>query len=211
MIVAQSASRLKSLSLKNDAKATWKAVHEITGSKNSHNNVAPEITASCLNNHYAEISNDKQYIAAVPKHTVTNVVPFVSEREVHIAMSKLQKTATGPDNVPYWAPTLGKEFLSDPIARLINISLETSYVPTQWKTAIIAPVAKVPNAKKPAEFRPISLTSILCRMTERIIIKKYIYPTVIGNATLQDQFAFRPIGSTTAAIIAIVATILKFF
>ena len=67
------------------------------------------------------------------------------------------------------------------------------------ETATITPVPKVPSPKNPAEYRPISLTSILSRTTERLVIRKFLYPAIEASDDYQDQFAFRPTGGTTAA------------
>src|SRR6218665_3973144 len=84
------------------------------------------------------------------------------------------------------------------LAHLINLSVSSSIVPKQWKVAIIHPVAKVPLTATPSDFRPISVTPILCRLTEREIVRRYMYPAFEDNATsnlLKDQYAFRPTGS----------------
>ena len=47
-------------------------------------------------------------------------------------------------------------------------------------------------------------------MVERLVVQTYIYPAFEDDAArcnLQDQYAFRPTGSTTAAIIAILQTV----
>ena len=53
----------------------------------------------------------------------------------------------------------------------------------------------------PCDFRPISITSVRSRT-----IEQYLYPaffTFPQSLTLSDQYAFRPTGSTTDALIAI--------
>jgi len=93
---------------------------------------------------------------------------------------------------------------------MINLSLLTSTVPTQWKQAYIRPVPKTPT--QPADYWPISVTPVLTRMTERIVVQRYIYPTFSAPPpTLQysDQYAFRPTGSTTAAIIYLLHTVIS--
>ena len=58
----------------------------------------------------------------------------------------------------------------------------------------------------PADFRPISVTPILSRVMERMIVSKFIYPAFVdppAPLSFSDQFAFKPAGSTTAALIAI--------
>src|SRR6218665_568518 len=55
-----------------------------------------------------------------------------------------------------------------------------------------------------SEYRPISVVSILSRIVERIIVNSYIYPAFLKPPVVEnikDQFAFRPTGSTTAAVI----------
>ena len=84
------------------------------------------------------------------------------------------------------------------------MSVLQSCVPRQWKTAIIHPVPKVQNLSTPAEYRPISVVSILSRIVERIIVHSYIYPAFLKPPVVEnnkDQSAFRPTGSTTAAVI----------
>ena len=147
---------------KADAQAMWKTVKLVTGSKDQSNNKnIHNITATQLNAHYAKISHDPAYITPVEKRTASVNKRHFEEQEIHKAISDLKKTATGPDNLPYWILKLSAHFLCKPLTHLINKSLHNSYMPTQWKTATITPVPKVPSPKNPAEYRPISLTSIL--------------------------------------------------
>jgi hypothetical protein len=64
------------------------------------------------------------------------------------------------------------------LLKLLNISLNTGYLPTDWKNAAVVPILK-PNkpANLPESYRPISLTSCLGKLMERIInnrLKWYI-------------------------------------
>jgi len=74
--------------------------------------------------------------------------------------------------------------------------------PNHWKHALVTPVPKVTKPSHLSELRPISVTSILSRVTERIIVKKYLIPS-LPQSLLNDQFAHRPTGSTTAALIVL--------
>jgi len=51
-----------------------------------------------------------------------------------------------------------------------------------------------------SEFRPISVNPILSRIAEKLVVKYWLYPA-ISPATIQDQFAFRPSGSTSCALV----------
>src|SRR6218665_1363041 len=90
------------------------------------------------------------------------------------------------------------------------MSLDSAFVPTQWKTAVIRPKTKVAAPKTPADYRPISRLPILSRVVERFIVQHFIYPSLDDLSpphSLKDQFAFRPKGSTTAAVIAVLDNI----
>ena len=66
------------------------------------------------------------------------------------------------------------------------------------------PNAIMPNAVMPVtelgDLHPISVTPILSRIVERLIVKDHIFP-VIPVEQLHDQFGFKPTGSTTAALV----------
>ena len=66
------------------------------------------------------------------------------------------------------------------------------------------PVPKVPKPTSPVDYMPISVVPILSRIVERFIVYSYIHPALQSTRLaedIKDQFAFRPAGSTTAAVI----------
>jgi len=55
--------------------------------------------------------------------------------------------------------------------------------------------------------RPISVTSILSRITERLVIRNYFKPSMSACFDLSNQFAYQTTCSSTAALIAIISHI----
>ena len=51
-----------------------------------------------------------------------------------------------------------------------------------------------------ADFRPIAVTPIVSRLAEKLVVKKWLFPAV-DHQTINDQFAFRPTGSTTCTLV----------
>ena len=83
-------------------------------------------------------------------------------------------------------------------------------MPQQWKEAHIRPVPKVAMPVQHTDFCPISVTPILTRMMERVVVCDYLYPafhTSLPSLTFLDQFTFRPTRSTSAAIISLLSKI----
>ena len=60
-----------------------------------------------------------------------------------------------------------------------------------WKEAIITPIHKKGSRKVPSNYRPISLTSVFCRMLESIIKDKIMVHFDI-NHLFFEQHGFRP-------------------
>ena len=86
--------------------------------------------------------------------------------------------------------------VSLPLSIIFNLSLSSGTVPAAWKKSIVIPVFKSGDAKLPTNYRPISLTSIVCKVMEGII-KKAIVSYCYANDLLSDnQFAFLPKKST---------------
>ena len=69
---------------------------------------------------------------------------------------------------------------------------------------------KVSEFKGHSDLRPISVTSILSRVVEKIIVKKYLWPS-LNDEMMNDQFGFRPTGSTACALIYMLHTIYSMF
>ena len=64
-------------------------------------------------------------------------------------------------------PKLLKEIveqISTPLTKLFNLSLEEGIVPSEWKEANIAPLFKKGSRNKPVSYRPVSLTSVVCKL-----------------------------------------------
>ena len=76
-------------------------------------------------------------------------------------------------------------------------------------TNIIASIPKVSKQVLPGNLRPVLITPVLLCVFERHLVQQYIYPVLDQpslDANFHHQFAFRPSGSTTAAIIALLDT-----
>ena len=92
--------------------------------------------------------------------------------EVKQALEELEvKKAIGPDDVHPLFLKEGDDALFSCITLLFNFSLRWSVLPLQWKQALVVPIIKAgQNASLPTSYRPISLTCIICKCIERILL-----------------------------------------
>ena len=69
-----------------------------------------------------------------------------------------------------------------------------------WRTAIITPIPKVSQPTNCGDYRPISVTPIMSRIVEKIVVRTWLRPSIPAEL-LTNQYGFKPTGSTTAALI----------
>jgi hypothetical protein len=192
----------------------WAKVRQLTGrcSKAGDDAINSTVTDEILNNHHAAISTDSSYKTPCTKSTVNNRSALNAITKWHIfkVLDGLKCTAAGLDDIPACFLKIGAPFFATPIANVMNFSLATSTVPMQWRVGSILPIPKITKPLTPADYRPITITPILSRILERIIVTVYICPSLQDpppNLTFSDQFAFQPSASTTAAITHLMHTI----
>ena len=92
--------------------------------------------------------------------------------------------------------------LSSIVATIFNKSFQTGTVPVDCLTAVVTPVPKIPHPTGLTDYRPISVTPILSRVTEKIVVRQWLRPAITADM-LTDQFGCRPTGSTTSALVPI--------
>ena len=75
----------------------------------------------------------------------------------------------GPDGLHPLVLKKLADILAEPLTLLFNLSLNEGRLPTEWKKAVIKPMYKSGDRCAPVNYRPVSLTCILCKVMEKII------------------------------------------
>ena len=88
-----------------------------------------------------------------------------------------------------------------PLHYLINISLETGFVPAEMKLAKIVPVFKDGNCHEYTNYRPISLLSSFSKLLERIVSRQLIRFLHINEIFYKHQYGFRAGHSTSHSVL----------
>ena len=85
-----------------------------------------------------------------------------------------------------------REELLEPLSIIFNLSLTSGIVPADWKHAIVTPIFKKGTKGEPGNYRPVSLTSILCKIFESIL-KDSIMDHLQDQKLIKDsQHGFMP-------------------
>ncbi|KAH8616317.1 putative RNase H putative (RNA dependent DNA polymerase) [Trypanosoma vivax] len=131
----------------------------------------------------------------------------ITEAELDIALRELSSgTAPGDDEIHCEElKQLGRASRRC-ILRLFNYSLRTGQVPAKWRQGIIVPLLK-PNkpANSMASFRPVTLTSTLCKLMERIVARRV--RDCIEDKLQPQQAGFRPARSTLDTLMQVTSDV----
>nr|VZI50499.1 unnamed protein product [Spirometra erinaceieuropaei] len=136
-------------------------------------------------------------VAVPTDHCNVDTVPTIdsvvlTKPIVQQELLKLKEgTSPGPDEIP---AKLLKELateLAEPLSVLFQASLDAGRLPPEWKTAWISPIHKNGSRASANNYRPVSLTSICCKVMKRII-KRELMRFLEQNHLLCDaQHGFR--------------------
>ncbi|VDO10343.1 unnamed protein product [Rodentolepis nana] len=136
---------------------------------------------------------------ATPNNVLTE--PF-RPCELNAAIKQLKcKKSPGEDGIhPEFLIRMGPK-AKETMLTLYNKIWETSLVPNQWKVAIVIPVLR--KGKDPSNFdnyRPISLTSVLAKLMERMVNRRLTWFLETNNILRSEQAGFRPQRSTNQQV-----------
>ena len=134
----------------------------------------------------------------------------IAMEELEGAISRLKKdSAPGPDSIfPVLLMDADKEVLESLLA-IFNKSWKEGNLPKQWKRANVKFLKKPckPNYNSPSSYRPISLTSIVGKLMERVITSRLEAFVEENNILDEEQEGFRQLRSTTNALLNLTQSI----
>ena len=157
----------------------------------------PKDMARELNNFFGSVftQEDLTVIPEAEEEEVQQNMPpiTVSQQDVLKKIRALRKdAAAGPDGL---TPRILKEFeaqLAIPLAILFNKSIRTGEIPEDWRKANVTPIFKKWTKGDPGNYRPVSLTSVPCKLLESIIKDKLLHHLMANKLIKDTQHGFMP-------------------
>ena len=118
-------------------------------------------------------------------------------RKTRKALSKLDiSKSSGPDGIPIQVMKRCAPELAPVLTKLFQISYDSGVCPTLWKNAEVVPVPKRGDPTNPSNYRPIAITSILCKVMESLLSEQLL-AYLENNFLINDrQYGFRKARST---------------
>ena len=99
--------------------------------------------------------------------------------------------ASGPDQIPCWILKTAAIELAPFLQRLFTLSIKSGTIPVDWSNANIHAVFKKGDKSTASNYRPISLTSVVCKIMEHILFRHMMLHMDDHNILTKFQHGFR--------------------
>ena len=106
------------------------------------------------------------------------------------------ESSPGPDNVHSCLLKKCAAALAYPLTIIYQRSLASACLPVVWKESFVVPLYKSGSRSDPSNYRPVSLTSVCCKVFERMISDHIMSYLEEHNLLSSRQYGFRKSHST---------------
>ena len=137
---------------------------------------SPKSQANALNRQFSSVFTTED-LASLPDKGPS---PFPTMDNVTISVDGICKLlkdlkphkATGPDNLSCQFLKCSADKVSPALHLIFQASLLQGKIPSAWKEANVVPLFKKGDRSLPANYRPVSLTSVPCKIFEHILFSE---------------------------------------
>ena len=134
----------------------------------------------------------------------------ITEHEIKKKIMKLRASAAaGPDEI---GPRVLQELVNEvsaPLTEIYRSSLATGDVPEDWRQANVTPIYKKGAKSDPGNYRPVSLTSVCCKVLESCIKDSIMHHLESNGLLNPSQHGFRAGHSCTTNLLEFLEAVTK--
>ena len=164
--------------------------------QNGQQAVSAEDKATMLNEQFSSVFTAEDD-SDMPK--INDERSYPSMKSIDVSANGIKKQllglntskAGGPDNISARILLETATHSSRILQVIFQKSLDEGILPQQWKTANITPIYKKESKCNPANYRPVSLTCITCKVLEHIINHHLLAHLDRNNILVDAQHGFR--------------------
>ena len=125
----------------------------------------------------------------------------IDSKGVEKLLSNLKNSkSVGPDYIPNLVLKSCAKELSVGLSTIFQFSIDTGSLPTDWRDANVSPVFKKGDRLLAENYRPVSLTSISCKLLQHILCSQILRHFDQYNVLTKLNHGFRSAFSTETAI-----------
>ena len=109
----------------------------------------------------------------------------------------------GPDELHPRVPKEISSSITKPLYHIFKQSLDKGKLPSDWKTAIVSAIFKKGNKSLASNYRPVSLTSVVCKIMEKLVRKHILNHMKSQNLFTKRQYGFIYVRSTSLQLLEV--------
>ena len=210
---------------KTNPKAFWKYSQQKLKTRSGIPDLVTQIGGNNKSDTFTKTDQEKadtfskQFSSVFTTEPDSNDMPYFEEKIYEEALSTIditeaivmdkltkikQNKSPGPDNIHPRVLYETRESISKFITIIFTTSLRTKTLPMEWKHARVSAIYKKNNKTVPLNYRPVSLTCILCKTMESIIRDHIVMHMVKNNLFSPKQFGFISGRSTTLQLLHVI-------
>ena len=171
------------------------------------NTIAATVSHNSSSGHYSErfrrfkAHQERRPVDFYSDNSETYNLPFTLT-ELKTAIHKAHDSAAGPDNVHYQMLKHLPEPALESLLKIFNNIWITGEFPPSWSEATVIPIPKPgKDPTDPGNYRPIALTSCVCKTLERIVNDRLVWFLEKNKLLTEFQSGFRKQRSTTDQLV----------
>jgi hypothetical protein len=156
----------------------------------------PKEIADVLNNHFSSVfQGETDNLPCFSSLLVSFRLESVMFTEADIAerLAELDRTKSmGVDGIHQHVLRECSHALAQPLVLIFSASIRSASLPLAWRRANVTPIHKKGSRLDPSNYRPISLTSVVCKVMESIVRDSIMIHFHSNNLLASQQHGFVP-------------------
>ena len=213
--------RSKEMTIAKDMKTNPKKFYQYISSKSSKKDTIPDLImsdgsrtkndeekSSTLNDFFSSVfttennSTFPEFEERVSEDKYISTASVTEEEMKEYLRNLKPNKSPGTDEIHPYLLRECASTLAKPLSILFNMSIKLGKLPSEWKQAEIRPIYKKKGSKSdPSNYRPVSLTSITCKIFEKVIKKSLCNHLINNNLLSPHQFGFIPGRNTNSQLL----------
>ena len=203
--------KVESASAKAKHGESWRLINEITGRKAAQKGIlkgtSKEDRLKKWHNHFYNLLGKEPVVEDSSVTDIPTVFPeldicdgpFTIDEYQLAKRSLTEGKSSGPDGIP--PEVLKRCDIDNIILSFANDLIENGEKPDQWSIIDIIPLPKTGNLSVAGNYRGISLSSVVAKVTNKMILNRLL--PELDTRLRPNQNGFRPGRTTTAHVLAL--------